>query len=92
MDFSQYVLLGLLLAGITELISRVRATDWWVVGTIVSCVVVGGLCGLLERFGVPSIEVGILVGFGTSGAFKLASVVGNKSTPAPSSLTEKAKQ
>ena len=90
MDFSEYVLLGLLLAGITELLNRLRAKDYWVAASIVTCVTVGAICGALKLFGVPSTEVGILVGFGTSGALKAIGSVGQKSTPAPSNLTTKA--
>lgn len=84
MDFEQYVQLGLVLAGITELISRLRARDLWVATTIVTCAVVGAVCGALKLFGVPTVEVGVLVGFATSGALKGISMFGNKSTPAPS--------
>lgn len=86
MDLTQYIQLGLVLAGITELISRLRARDLWVATTIVTCVVAGAVCGAFELFGVPNAEIGILVGFGTSGALKGISMFGNKSTPAPSDV------
>ncbi len=66
MDLSQYVLLGAVLAGITELLNRLRARDYWVVASIVTCVAVGALCGALKLFGTPTVEVGVLVGFATS--------------------------
>lgn len=84
MDLSQYVMLGTVLAGVTELLNRLRARDFWVVVTIVTCVVVGAVCGVLNLFGVPSLEVGVLVGFGTSGALKAVSMLGQKSVPTPS--------
>lgn len=91
MDVSQYVLLGAVLAGVTELTARLRAKDLWVVVTIVTCVVAGAVCGYFKLFGAPNVEVGVLAGFATSGALKGFSMFGQKSTPAPSSVTEKAK-
>lgn len=89
MDFSQYVLLGAVLAGATELLNRLRAKDYWVVASIVTCVAVGAVCGIFELFGAPNVEIGVLVGFGTSGALKAFSMLGQKSTPSPSSVVEK---
>jgi hydrogenase/urease accessory protein HupE len=84
MDFSQYVVLGFILAGVTELINRMRASDWWVVLTIVTCAVVGAIFGAFEIANVPNIETGVLIGFGASGAIKVVGSLGNKSVPAPS--------
>lgn len=91
MDLSQYVVLGAILAGVTELINRLRAEDYWVVATIVTCAVLGGLFGLWELAGVPDVETGVLVGFGASGALKALGSIGNKSTPAPSKVLERKK-
>lgn len=88
MDLTQYVLLATVLAGVTELLNRLRARDYWVVVSIVTCVVVGAICGALELFGVPSVEIGVLLGFGTSGTIKALGSVGNKSVPTPSSIVE----
>jgi hydrogenase/urease accessory protein HupE len=92
MDLSQYVVLGAVLVGVTELLNRARARDWWVVATIVSCVVVGAVCGAFKVFGTPSVETGILVGFAASGALKTVSMLGQKSTPTPSSVIEPVKR
>jgi uncharacterized membrane protein HdeD (DUF308 family) len=86
MDFSQFVVLGGVLAGVTELISRLRARDFWVVATIVSCAVVGAIFGYFHWGNVPSVEVGLLAGLFASGAIKTISSFGNKSTPAPSTV------
>lgn len=91
MEFTQYVLLAAVLAGATEMLTRARAKDWWVVATIATSAVIGGLFGYFNIEGLPNVVTGIAVGFGVSGALKAISTVGQKSTPAPSTLTEKSK-
>lgn len=75
-----------LIMGVTELLSRLRARDLWVAGTIVSAGVLGGLLGLY--YGVDFVG-GVAAGLSASGLLKGLSIVGNKSTPAPSSLVVK---
>lgn len=89
MDFTQYVLLAAVIAGATELLNRLRAKDYWVAATIFTSAAIGAVFGAL---GVEDLTVitGIAAGLGASGALKLVGSVGNKSTPAPSTLTEKA--
>ncbi len=90
MDLSQYVSLGIVLIGANEVLVRLRAKDYWVVTTILTGVVIGALAGALQVFEVPSVEVGVLVALGASGGLKGLSILGNKSTPAPSTPLEKA--
>lgn len=85
MEITQYVLLGAVIAGITELITRLRARDFWVVLTIVCAAVVGGLFGAFEYYPDLDVVEGIAAGFGAAGALKAIGTFGNKSTPAPSS-------
>lgn len=89
MDFTQYVLLAAVIAGITELLSRARAKDWWVVGTIATAGIIGGLFGYFEIGGLTDVATGVAAGFGASGALKAVSSVGNKSQPQPSALITK---
>lgn len=89
MDVSQYVLLGAVIVGVTELINRVRGKDWWVVATIVTAGIVGGLFGFFHYYPDLDTVEGISAGFGAAGALKGISSFGNKSVPAPSSLTER---
>lgn len=89
MDFTQYVLLAAVIAGVTEMLSRARAKDWWVVGTIVSAGLVGGVFGYFGIGNLPDIATGVAAGFGASGALKAVSSVGRKSEPAPSTLLTK---
>lgn len=89
MDFTQYVLLAAVIAGITELLSRARAKDWWVVATILTAGLVGGVFGYFGIGGLTDIATGIAAGFGASGALKAVSSVGNKSEPVPSTILTK---
>ncbi len=89
MDFTQYVLLAAVIAGVTELLSRARAKDWWVVATILTAGLVGGVFGHFGISNLPDIATGIAAGFGAAGALKAVSSVGNKSEPAPSTVLTK---
>lgn len=88
MDFTQYVLLAAVIAGVTELLSRARAKDWWTVATIATAATIGGVFGYFALEGL-TVVTGIAAGFGASGALKLVGSVGNKSTPQPSSVLSK---
>lgn len=83
MDITQYVLLAAVIAGVTELINRLRAKDYWVALTISTAAVIGGLFGV---FGVEGLSIitGIAAGFGASGGLTALGIVGKKSMPTPS--------
>lgn len=84
--------IGAVIAGITELFSRLRARDFWVAGTIAMAAVVGLIFGLTGYFpNVDAVE-GTIAGFATSGAITVVGSLGRKSTPQPSTLTERAKE
>ncbi len=88
MDLTQYVLLAAVIAGVTEMLNRVRAKDYWVAGTVATSAIIGGLFGL---FGVEGLNLvtGLAAGFGVSGTFSAIGMVKGKSTPAPSTLTDR---
>lgn len=81
LNAAQLALLGAVIAGATELITRLRAKDLWVAVTIVTSAVLGGLIG--AYYGVDFVS-GIAAGLGVSGTIKTISALGQKSTPAPS--------
>lgn len=89
MDFTQYILLAAVIAGVTELFSRARASDWWVVATIITSGIVGAVFGHFGIGGLPDIATGIAAGFGASGALKAVSSVGRKSEATPSTVLTK---
>ena len=82
MDFTQYVLLAAVVAGVTELITRLRAKDYWTAVTITCAAVIGLVFGI---FGVEGLDVvtGIAAGFGASGALTAVGMLGNKSNATP---------
>ena len=90
MDFTQYVLLAAVIAGVTELLNRLRAKDYWVVATIATSAVIGGLFGYFEVEQL-TVVTGIAAGFGASGALKAVASVGRKSEPTPSTVLTKAR-
>lgn len=82
----QLVVLGALIAGVTELLNRLRAKDWWVVASIVSAGLVGGLAGLYFKV---DFVTGVVAGLSVSGVLKTVSVFGQKSTPTESTVLGK---
>jgi hypothetical protein len=71
MDFSQFVLLGFVIAGINQLMAHLRALDFWGAATIALAAATGLLFGF---FGVEGLTpwVGLAAGFGTAGGVTLA--------------------
>lgn len=79
MDLTQYVLLAAVIAGVTELISRVRARDYWVVATILTAAIVGGLFGVAGYYPDLDVVEGVAAGFAAAGSIKVLSSISNKS-------------
>lgn len=86
---AEYIVLAAAIAGATELITRVRAKDYWVVLTIVTAAVIGGLFGATDYYAGLDVIEGIVYGFGASGAISALGAIGNKSIPKPSKALEK---
>jgi uncharacterized membrane protein HdeD (DUF308 family) len=84
MELTQYVLLGAVIAGMTELLTRLRARDYWVALTIALAALIGGIFGYFHVEGLPTVVHGIAAGFGASGAITILSAFGNKSVASPS--------
>lgn len=85
----QYVMLLTVIAGITELITRLRARDYWVAVTIVAAAITGLVFGLFGLEGLTPVQ-GLAVGFAAPGALTALGMIGKKSTPAPSDPITKA--
>lgn len=88
LDFSQYVLVLAVIAGVTELTKRARAKDWWTVVTILTAAIVGGLFGLSGYYASLDVVEGVVLGFSASGALTILGSLGNKSTPAKSNVVK----
>lgn len=85
LDITQYLVLATVIAGVTELITRIRAKDYWTVITIASAALVGFVFGLIGYYtGVGPVE-GIALGFGASGLITTVGAV--RSTASKSSPT-----
>lgn len=83
---TQVALLGFVVAGATEFISRLRAKDAWVAATILCSAIIGGLISF--HYGIDFVD-GMAVGLAASGLIKTVGSLGNKSTPAPSDVLVK---
>lgn len=83
LNIVQYVLLLTVIAGITELISRVRAKDYWVALTIVVAALTGLVFGIFGIEGLNPVQ-GLAVGFAAPGTLTALGMIGKKSTPTPS--------
>lgn len=71
MDFTNFVLLGLVIAGINQFMAHLRASDFWGAATVALAALTGLLFGL---FGVEGLTpwMGLAAGFGTAGGVTLA--------------------
>lgn len=78
-DPLQFIVLAAVIAGVTELINRLRAQDYWVAVTIVTAAVIGAIFGAIGYYPSLDIPTGIAVGFGASGALSALGSIGNKS-------------
>jgi hypothetical protein len=78
MDTTQYILLSTVIAGVTEMLNRLRAKDYWVVATIATSAIIGGTFGFFGFEGL-NIITGLSAGFGISGAMSIVGSIGNKS-------------
>jgi uncharacterized membrane protein HdeD (DUF308 family) len=86
MDLTQSTVAVLLIAGVVELITRIRARDYWTTITIISAGVVGGLLGI-SHFFVADPITGIAFGLSASGLITIVGSVKTLSVPAPKTPT-----
>lgn len=89
MDFTSYVLLGAVIAGVTELLNRLRAKDYFVAATILTAAAIGALFGGFHYYPDLDVVEGIAAGFGVAGSFSAIGMVKGKSAPAPSEVVTK---
>lgn len=74
-----YVLLAAVIAGITELLNRLRSHDYWTALTIGCAAVTGLLFGVFSVEGLTAVT-GLAAGFGASGALTGLSMIGQSSS------------
>ena len=85
-DPLQFIVLAAVIAGVSELIKRLRAKDYWVAATVVTSAVIGGIFGAIHYYPGLDIASGIAVGFGASGALTALASFGNRSEPTESKV------
>lgn len=83
MDLSQYVMGGFLVIGFVNITQFALDGNWKSFVKAVIGILAGGIAGYFKMFGVPSIEIGILLGFSVSGFYKSLQVLGVKPTGQP---------
>lgn len=78
MDVSQYVVGAAALIGLINgfrLLSQKDKTPFFY---FLGAVVGGALLGYVRYFGIPSVEIGLLVGLSSSGFYRVGQVAGGK--------------
>lgn len=86
LDITRYVVMGAVIAGVTELLNRLRAKDYWVAATVLTAAAIGGVFGFTGYYPEVDVATGIAIGFGTSGAFSALGMLKGKSTPTESKV------
>lgn len=86
LDPAMVAIFGAVIAGVTELLNRLRAKDYWVAATILTSALVG--VGLAAYYSIDLLT-GALAGFFASGAITTVGALGNKSTPTKSDVLSK---
>lgn len=74
------------IAGLNELVTRLRARDYWVALTIVLSAAIGALFGFYHVGGLADVLAGILAGLGASGSITVVSHLSNKTVAQPSNI------
>ena len=83
MDLSQYVMGGFMVIGFVNLVDLAYRGQWESFIKGVVGILAGSIAGGFKMFGVPNLEVGILLGISVSGIYKIAQVIGVKPTGQP---------
>lgn len=79
----QYVMAATALIGFVNIFNMALEGQWKSFGKATIGIILGGIFGYLKYFGLPGVEIGILLGISSSGLFKIAQVVGVKPTGQP---------
>jgi hypothetical protein len=81
LDLAQFAVLGAIIAGVNELIKRLRAADWWAATTIITAALIGAIFGAAGYYPDVDAAEGLALGFGAVGVYGLT----HRSSPEPSS-------
>lgn len=70
-DLQQFVLASTALIGLVNGVNMAIEKDWGSFIKFMVAVSAGALFGYLRFFGLPSLEIGLALGLGSSGVYKL---------------------
>lgn len=76
MDLTQFAVASFALIGLVNGVQLAIDRNWKSFAMFSIAVAAGTLFGLLKWFGLPSAEIGFLVGIGSSGVYKAATKIG----------------
>lgn len=74
----QYVLAGFVLVGLVNGVGFAVDRNWKSFVFFLTAVIMGTVFGYLKWFGLPSAEIGIAVGIGSSGVYKISQKLGGE--------------
>lgn len=81
MDLQQYVMWGFLVIGFVNITQFALDGNWKSFIKALTGILVGSIAGYFKMFGIPSLEIGILLGISASGLFKIATKLGGTIQP-----------
>jgi hypothetical protein len=75
MEIGEYAVAGFALIGLVNGLNFVLEKKWDSFFRFMLAITAGAVFGFLGWFGLPSAEIGLLVGLGSSGLYKTATVI-----------------
>lgn len=79
----QFTVGSFVLIGLVNIVQMAFDRKWDSFVKALCAVIAGGIFGYLKFYGFPSIEVGIALGIGSSGVYKISQVIGVKTQGQP---------
>ena len=76
MDLTQFAMGTFVLIGLVNGIQFAIDKQWGSFVKFLTAVIAGGIFGYLHWFGLPSLEIGLAVGIGSSGVYKAFTKLG----------------
>lgn len=76
MDLTQFAMGTFVLIGLVNGVQFALDKQWASFAKFLTAVIAGGLFGYLKFFGLPSLEIGLAVGIGSSGVYKAVTKLG----------------
>ena len=74
---------GLMVLGFVNIVQFALDGNWKSFIKALTGILAGGIAGYFKMYGIPNLEIGILIGFSVSGFYKSLQVIGVKPTGQP---------